>query len=116
MILNEEVTEERNCQLHDFRLITKMLLARDICVRELIKRHYGLGIRDDAILCETMCPSCRGELSKVVDRLFLIDHMESEVFIEGSVSLGKLSSKLLERKGTFWVAKLTEIKASIHTS
>ena len=37
--------------------------------------------------------------------------MESEVFMNGSVSLAKLSSKLLERKGTVWVAKSTDIKA-----
>ena len=62
-----------------------MLLSRDTCFCELIKRYYGSGVNDQAIECGTMCPSCRGESSKIINRLFLVDYMESAVFINGTV-------------------------------
>ena len=58
-----------------------------------------------------MCPSYCGKSSNVVNQLSIIDHMESEVFMDGSVLLGKLSSKLLDRKSTVWVAKSTAMKS-----
>ena len=45
-----------------------------------------------------------------MNRSFLIDHLEAEVFAEGSVTLGKLCTKLLERNGSVWVAKCADIK------
>ena len=45
-----------------------------------------------------------------MNRIFLINYLEAEVFADGSVTLGKLRLKLLERKGSVWVAKYTDIK------
>ena len=43
---------------------------------------------------------------------FLVDHLEAEVFADGSVTLGKLCSKILERKGSVWVARCADIKTA----
>ena len=56
-----------------------------------------------------MCPACRGETAKVVKRSFLIDHIEATVFENGPVSVGKLCSKLMDRKGSIWEARSFEI-------
>ena len=71
------------------------------------EEYYGTDSLHSTIVCNNMCPSCRGETSKPVKRSFLIDHIEASIFDSGPVSVSKLCSKI--RKGSIWVAKLMEI-------
>lgn len=59
--------------------------------------------------CDNMRPTCRGKTMKMVKRACLTNHIEASVFKNGLVSVGKLCSKIIERKGSIWVAKLVKI-------
>ena len=47
--------------------------------------------------------------ARIIKRFFFIAHMEDFVFNNRPVSVGILSSKLLERKGFVWVDKAANI-------
>ena len=109
-IFKQENINEQRRQLHEFRQVTRIMMSRDKCMREAVECYYGSGILRLPLTCDKLCPTCRGEKAKTVNRSFLVDHLEAEVFADGSVTLGKLCVKLLERKGSVWVAKCTDIK------
>ena len=56
-----------------------------------------------------MCPSYRGEKSSPVRRSVLIDHIEASIFDNGPVTVGRLYAKLVDKKGSIWVAKGSSI-------
>ena len=58
------------------------------------------------------CPMCRGKSAQVIKRKFLIDHMELTIVDNGPVSVGVISTKILERKGLVWVYKAMDINAT----
>lgn len=68
--------------------------------------------RDPKLTCTKMCLSCRGKAARVVRRTVLIDHLEANIFDNGSITLGMFSSKLLIQKGSIWVDKVVDIKVS----
>ena len=55
---------------------------------------------------------CRGESARLIKQQFLIDPMEASIFDNEPVSIGGLSTKILERKGLVWVDKATEINST----
>ena len=111
-VLSEENNDEMNRQLKELRNVTSLVMCRDKCILQSIEEYYGALTPDPKLTCAKLCPSCRGESARVIRRAVLIDHLEADVFDKGSVTLGTFSSKLLTKKGSIWVDKAVDIKAS----
>ena len=47
---------------------------------------------------------CVKNKSKTINCKFLFDHMDADVLLNGPVTPGKSSSRLVERKGSTWVS------------
>ena len=92
-IFKEENVDEQRRKLHEFRQVTRIMMARDTCMMQAVECYYGPGILEVPLTCNTLCPSCRGERPKTVVHSFLVDHLEAEVFADGPVTLGKLCTK-----------------------
>ena len=43
-IFKEENIDERREQLHEFRQVTRIMMARDTCTRQVVELYYGPGI------------------------------------------------------------------------
>ena len=86
-------------------------MCRTKCILQSIEEYYGVVVPDPPIKCNKLCPYYRGELYKVVRRDVLIDRIESDIFDEGSVTLGTFSTKILSYKGSIWANKAKEVKA-----
>ena len=83
-----------------------MMMSRDKCTREAVECHYGPRILLIPQTCNELFPTCRGEKPKTVNRSILNDHLEADVFADGSLALNILCTKLLAIKGSIWVAKV----------
>ena len=109
-ILSESDESERDRQLCELRIATSVLMCRDKCIRQSIEEYYGAKVPDPPLTCPRLCPSCRGELSKKIKRSNLIDHLEADVFDQGSVTLGTFATKLITKKNAIWVGKSMDVK------
>ena len=109
-ILQHDNENEMKRQLKELRIVTAILIDRQKCFVVATEEYYGTNSRDSNLNCNKMCPTCRGEKAKVVKRSFLVDHVEASVFDSGPVSIGKLCTKLMERKGSIWVARSVDVK------
>ena len=58
-----------------------------------------------------MCPTCRGESAKVVNRSLLINHIEATIFDKFPVTVGTLITNIMERKGSVWVTKSIDVSS-----
>ena len=91
-ILIIENDNERNRQVREITTLTVILTQRKSCIFRQIEEYYGAkDFVNEQLSCNTLCHSCRGESDKTVKRLFLIDHMEVDIFNNGTVILGKLA-------------------------
>ena len=115
-VLSHEDTNERNRQMNELRIVTKIILQRDKCFKRMTNEYYGNNMVPSSDNCNGCCPVCRGESARMVKRQFLIDHMEATIFDNGPVSVGVLSTKILERKGLVWVDKAMDINATVQHS
>ena len=111
-ILSLSNQSEMNRQLKELENVSNVVMCRNKCILQNIEEYYGAVVPDPPLTCDKLCPSCRGESIKVVKRDVLIDKMESDIFDQGSVTLGTLATKILNSKGSIWVAKATEVKAA----
>lgn len=111
-ILSEVNDRERTRQLQELMTLAKIIMCQNKCIRQSIEEYYGSVAPDPPLTCGKLCPSCRSEAPKVIKRNVLIDHLEDDVFDTGSVTLGLFASKLMAKKGSIWVAKSMDIKAS----
>ena len=75
-------------------------MDRDKCVKLATTQYYGTESMYPSSSCDKMCPTYRGELSKVVSRSFLIDHIEATIFDKGPITVGTMCTKIMERKGS----------------
>ena len=60
-IFKEENIDERQRQLHEFRQVTRIMMARDTYTRQAVELYYGPGILEEPLTCNKLCPTCRDE-------------------------------------------------------
>ena len=96
--------------LRELRIVTDIIMRRDRCVCQSIKEYYGATLSDPSLTCNKFCLSCRNEVPKKIKRSILIDHLEADVFDEGSVTLDAFAVKLIAKTSYVWLANAMDVK------
>ena len=92
-ILSLTNKNEKDRQLKELVNVTRMIMCRSKCILQSIEEYYGAVVPNPPITCNRLCPSCRGESFRIVNRNILIDKIESDIFDKGSVSIRVFASK-----------------------
>jgi len=108
-ILQHENEVKKKRQMRELQIITNILRDKKDCFVVATEEYHGIDSIDVNMTCNKMCPMCREETAKVVKRSFLIDHIEASVFNNGPVGIGKLCSKIMDRKGSIWLARSVDV-------
>lgn len=111
-VLSHKDTNERRRQMNKLRTVTRIILQRDKYFKRTTDEYFSNPMVSSSDNCNGCCPVCHGESAQIMKLQFLIDHIEATIFDSGCVSVGVLSSKILERKGSVWVDKAIYISAA----
>jgi len=66
---------ERDKQMKELRIVTDIMTDINTCFVLVTEQYYGTDSMDSTSTCGMMCPTCRGESAKTVNRSFLINHI-----------------------------------------
>ena len=100
----EELRQEK--QIHD---VVKMLLLPEKCFQVFCSEYYGHDNIPAPPPCSSMCPFCCKELLRKVNKLFLIDFLDADVFMKGPINPGQHSTKILNGKDSVFVDRSKDI-------
>ena len=109
-VLSDSGDGEREQQLQELWIVTEIITCRDKCIRQLIRKYYGAVTSDPPLTFNQLFLGYRNELHKTIKRPILINHLEADIFDEGSITLCVFVAKLTAKKYSIWVAKAKDEK------